>query len=100
VIPRSGTPLLVDAIAVVRGTKHPREAELYYEYVTSRHEQLEAARQFLRIPARNDIPQDSLPEWIRTAMKQIKPMPVDNTLLAEHLNEWMRYWDSHIRKRN
>jgi iron(III) transport system substrate-binding protein len=100
VIPRSGTPLLVDAIAIVRGTRHPREAELYYEFVTSKHEQLEAARQFLRIPARNDIPQDSLPAWIRTAMLQIKPMPVDNTLLAEHLNEWMRYWDSHIRKRN
>ncbi|HWG32872.1 MAG TPA: extracellular solute-binding protein [Gemmatimonadaceae bacterium] len=99
VIPRSGTPLLVDAIAIVRGTKHPREAKLYYEFVTSQHAQLEAARQFLRIPARTDIPTDSLPAWIQTAMKQIKPMPVDGALLAQHLNEWMRYWDAHIRKR-
>jgi iron(III) transport system substrate-binding protein len=97
VIPKSGTPLLVDAIAIVRGTKHLREAELYYEFVTSEHAQLEASRQFLRIPARTDIPQDSLPVWIQTAMKQIKPMPVDQNLLAQHLNEWMRYWDSHIR---
>ncbi len=100
VIPRSGTPLLVDAIAIVRGTQHPREARLYYEFVTSQREQLEAARRFLRIPARTDIPADSLPPWIRTAMQQIKPMPVDNALLAQHLNEWMRYWDAHIRKRN
>jgi iron(III) transport system substrate-binding protein len=99
IIPRSGTPLLVDAIAVVRGTQHPREAKLYYEFVTSQHEQLEAARLFLRIPARTDIPADSLPAWIRTAKEQIKPMPVDHALLAQHLNEWMRYWDAHIRKR-
>jgi iron(III) transport system substrate-binding protein len=100
VIPRSGTPLLVDAIAVVRGTKHPREAKLYYEFVTSEHAQLEASRRFLRIPARTDIPPDSLPAWIQTAMRQIKPMPVDNALLAQHLNEWMRYWDAHIRGRS
>jgi iron(III) transport system substrate-binding protein len=99
VIPRSGTPLLVDAIAIVRGTRHPKEAKLYYEFVTSRRAQLQAARQFLRIPARTDIPQDSLPDWIQTAMKQIKPMPVDQELLASHLNEWMRYWDSHIRNK-
>ncbi len=99
VIPRSGTPLLVDAIAVVRGTKHPQEARLYYEFVTSKHSQLEASRQFLRIPARTDIPRDSLPAWIQAAMQQIKPMPVDNALLAQHLNEWMRYWDAHIRNR-
>lgn len=100
IIPRSGTPLLVDAIAVVRGTQHPREAKLYYEFVTSEHAELEASRRFLRIPARTDIPKDSLPAWIQTAMKQIKPMPVDDTVLAQHLNEWMRYWDAHIRKRN
>ncbi|MEO7217976.1 MAG: extracellular solute-binding protein [Gemmatimonadaceae bacterium] len=99
VIPRSGTPLLVDAIAIVRGTKHPKEAKLYYEFVTSKHAELQASRQFLRIPARTDIPQDSLPGWIQTAMKEIKPMPVDQNLLAAHLNEWMRYWDSHIRNK-
>jgi iron(III) transport system substrate-binding protein len=100
VIPRSGTPLLVDAIAVVRGTKHPREARLYYEFVTSQAGELAAARKFMRIPARTDIPKDSLPDWIQTAMAQIKPMPVDRALLAQHLNEWMRYWDAHVRKRN
>ena len=100
VIPRSGTPLLVDAIAIVHGTHHPREAKLYYEFVTSQPAELAAARKFLRIPARTDIPADSLPEWIRVAMSQIRPMPVDRALLAEHLNEWMRYWDAHVRNRH
>jgi iron(III) transport system substrate-binding protein len=99
IIPSSGTPLLVDAIALVRGSKHPREAKLYYEFVTTRQAQLHTARKFMRIPARGDIPDDSLPEWIRIAKLQIKPMPVDRALLATYLNAWMRYWDAHIRKR-
>jgi len=99
VIPRSGTPLLVDAIAIVHGTKHPRTARLFYEFVTSEASELAAARKFERIPARSDIPADSLPAWIRKANAQIHPMPVDRTLLSEHLNEWMRYWDAHIRHR-
>jgi len=99
IIPASGTPLLVDAIAIVHGTAHPREARLYYEFVTTQASQLATARKFLRIPARQDIPRDSLPAWIRVAESQIRPMPVDRSLLALHLNEWMRYWDAHIRKR-
>lgn len=99
VIPRSGTPLLVDAIAIVHGTSHPREARLYYEFVTSKQAEIASARKFLRIPVRTDLAEDSLPNWIQVARTQIRPMPVDRALLAAHLNEWMRYWDAHIRKR-
>ena len=57
VIPSSGTPVLVDGIAIVKGTKHPKEAKLYYEFVTTPEAMKAAAEQFLRIPARTDIPQ-------------------------------------------
>ena len=97
VIPKSGTPLLVDAIAVVKGTKHPALAHQYYEYVTSRSALVDAARKFYRIPARTDLPLDSLPVWVRDAKTKITPMPMDRAMLAAHLDEWMRYWDSHIR---
>ncbi|MBA2708011.1 MAG: extracellular solute-binding protein [Gemmatimonadaceae bacterium] len=97
IIPSSGTPLLVDGIAIVRGTKRPREARLYYEFVSTPAALKAAAEQFLRIPARTDIPSDSLPEWIRVAMKRIKPMPVDRRLMADSLNVWMKYWDANIR---
>ena len=98
-IPRSGTPLLVDGIAIVRGTRRADAARAYYEFVTARPAMLEAAAKFLRIPARTDLPADSLPEWIRAARREIRPMPLDRRLLAEHLDEWMTYWDSHIRNR-
>ena len=96
-IPTSGTPLLVDAIAVVHGAKHPDVAKQFYEFVTTQPALLQAAARFNRIPARNDIAADSLPEWIRTARMEIKPMPADQKLLADSLDSWMKFWDSRIR---
>jgi iron(III) transport system substrate-binding protein len=97
IIPSSGTPLLVDGIALVRGTKKPEAAKLYYEFVTTPEAMKVAAERYLRIPARTDIPQSDLPQWIQQALREIKPMPVDRQVMAEHLNEWMKYWDSNIR---
>src|SRR5438034_415104 len=99
VIPRSGTPLLGDGIGIVGGTKLPKEAEEYYEYVTTPEAMIAAADSFLRIPARKDIPVSKLPSWIRDAMTKIKPMPVDREVMAAHLDEWMKYWDANIRNR-
>ncbi|HEX5437060.1 MAG TPA: extracellular solute-binding protein [Gemmatimonadaceae bacterium] len=99
-IPTSGTPLLVDAIAIVHGTKHPAIARQFYEFVTTTHALITAADSFARIPARTDIPLDSLPKWVRQAKTDITPMPLDRPLLEQHLDAWMRYWDSNIRNRN
>jgi len=95
--PSSGTPVLVDAIALVHGGKHPAIAKQYYEYVTSLPAYRDAAVQFLRIPARTDVPADSLPDVVRRAKTELKTMPVDAKLLADSLDTWMRYWDSSIR---
>ena len=100
IIPRSGTPMLVDGIAIVKGTKHPREARLYYEYVTTPQAFNDAADKFLRIPARTDLDINKMPQWIREAKSTIKPMPVDRQVMAQHLDEWMKYWDANIRNRS
>lgn len=97
VFPSSGTPLLVDGIAIVEGTEIPDAAQAYYEFVTSTDALIAAAEQFTRIPARTDIPSDSLPDWVRTARSEITPMPLDRAMLTEKLDEWMRYWDANIR---
>jgi iron(III) transport system substrate-binding protein len=99
VIPSSGTPVLVDGIAIVKGTRHPKEARLYYEFVTTPEALKAAAEQFLRIPARTDIPVSTLPSWIQEAKAKIRPMAVDRRVMAEHLDEWMKYWDTNIRNR-
>ena len=97
VFPTSGTPLLVDAIALVRGSKQPAAAKAFYEYVTTPAALQDASVKFLRIPARTDLPSDSLPEVVRRAMTELKPMPLDAKLLADSLDVWMKYWDSNIR---
>ncbi len=95
-VPTSGTPVLVDAIAIVRGAKQRALAARYYEFVTTREALREAARDFYRIPVRTDIAEDSLPPWIREA-RHVKAMPLDRRLLADSLDRWMRKWDAEIR---
>ena len=97
VIPASGTPIIVDAVAIVKGTARSEAARAYYEFVTTREAIIEAAHRFLRIPVRTDIPGDSLPQWIRDANARLRPLDVDRAFLAAHLDEWMRRWDATIR---
>jgi iron(III) transport system substrate-binding protein len=97
VIPASGTPLLVDAIALVKGAKQPAVAREFYEYVTTVKALDDAAVKFLRIPARTDMPVDSLPDIVKRARNEVRPMAGDQRLLRDSLDAWMKYWDANIR---
>jgi iron(III) transport system substrate-binding protein len=97
VIPRSGTPLLVDAVAVVRGAPNAELARQFVEFIGSNAALVPAARDFFRLPARNDVPPDSLPERLRAIRGQIKPEPIDWARLQQQGPAWMRYWDEHVR---
>lgn len=95
VIPKSGTPVLTDAIAIVKGTRNKTAAESFYEFVNSEDSLVFAADKFYRIPSRNDIPRDRLPEWMRNL--NIPKMDMDWDLVEAKSQEWMEYWDSYIR---
>lgn len=97
VIPRSGTPLITDCIAIVRGTKRRLLAEQFYEFVTSREAMIQQARTFFRIPTRTDIPPDSLPAWARSL--HLVPMAVDWQELEDREKEWMKRWDEEVKGR-
>ena len=95
VVPKSGTPLIVDCIAIVKGTPHREEAERFYEFVTSKSALIRQAKEFGRIPARNDIPPADLPEWIQKL--NLKPMDVDWEGLQNNEKDWMKRWDEEVR---
>jgi len=97
VFPKSGTPVIEDAVAVVRGARHRDVARAFVEYVGSLEAQLLAAREAYRLPARLDVPADSLPAWARDVRRSMAVADVDWDLLAERGAEWMRYWDEHVR---
>ncbi len=99
VIPSQGTPVVIDGIALVRGSRNPEMARAFIEYVGSEEGLILAAEDHFRIPARTDLDPESLPDWLREALPRIREMPVDNDLIRERTPEWMRYWDSNIRRR-
>ncbi|MEX1256023.1 MAG: extracellular solute-binding protein [Gemmatimonadota bacterium] len=99
VIPAGGTPVVVDGVAVVAGHENTEMARAFVEYVGSEAALVEAADRFFRIPARSDLDPAAFPEWLRTALPEIRAMEVDTDLVREMTPQWMRYWDSNIRRR-
>lgn len=95
VVPESGTPLITDGIAIVKGAKHPAAAKQFYEFVTSEQSMLQQARQFYRIPTRTDIKASELPSWI--ADLHLKAMTINWDSLAAHEKEWMMLWDERVK---
>ena len=97
VFPKSGTPVIEDAIAVVRNARHRDQAHAFVEYVGSIEAQLLATREAYRLPSRRDIPTDSLPSWAREVRRTMKAADVDWDLLAVRSGDWMRAWDETVR---
>lgn len=94
VVPTSGTPVLTDGIALVRGSVHADAAKMYYEFVTSSAMAAAAAQRFYRVPARNDIDSNALPIWMRVPIPR---MAVDWQDLAAHEQEWMKRWSESVK---
>lgn len=97
VLPQSGTAIIVDAIAVVKGAKQPELARDFIEYVGSIEGQLRAARVLRRNIVRTDLPADSLPDWLIRVTGELKSMPLDWDVIESRGREWIKYWDSHVR---
>ena len=95
--PTSGTPVIEDAIGMVRGAPHRQAATAFIEWVGSRGAELLAARRVYRLPARLDLPLDSLPPWAKDVRARMRAAPVDWDLLAAHEDAWMRVWDETVR---
>lgn len=95
--PESGTPVIADSIGLVAGASNPKVARDYIDFVGSREAQELAARKALRLPARNDLPPEKLPQWAREVMRDLIPAKVDWDLIAENGDDWMRTWNRQIR---
>jgi iron(III) transport system substrate-binding protein len=96
VVPRDGTPVLVDGIAIPRGAPNAARARQFYEFVTSAEALAEQAHLFHRLPVRTDLDEADLPEWMR---QDIPAMPVDWDRLREREAIWMRHWSEHVKGR-
>jgi iron(III) transport system substrate-binding protein len=99
VFPKSGSPVIADSVGLIKGARHPEEAKKFLDWVGSREIQVLAAKELFRLPARQDIPADELPDWAREATSKLVEAELDWAFLAAHQNEWMQTWDKTVRGR-
>ncbi|MFQ5527600.1 MAG: extracellular solute-binding protein [Thermoanaerobaculia bacterium] len=97
--PTSGTPVIDDAIGLVAGAPHGEAARAFIDWVGSEEALALAAREVFRLPAREDLPEGTLPEWAERALEEIRPAEIDWELLGERGQEWMRRWDREVRSK-
>jgi len=95
-LPASGTPVVTDGIAIIKGAQHEDEARRFYEFVTTPESLVYAAHKYYRIPARTDLDRSKLPAWMNEPFTR---MPLDWALLRKQGDEWLRYWDTQIKGR-
>ena len=96
-VPASGTPVVTDGIAIIRGAPNEEEARRFYEFVTTPESLVYAAQRYYRIPVRTDLDRAQLPAWMNEPFTRL---PLDWDLLRKAGGEWLRYWDTEIRERN
>jgi iron(III) transport system substrate-binding protein len=97
VIPGSGTPLIVDGIALIKRARNYGAAVEFYEFVTSVEAVTLQAKEFGRIPARRDIAAGDLPDWV--SQITLTPLDVDWTLLAAQEKAWLKRWEEEVKGR-
>jgi iron(III) transport system substrate-binding protein len=95
-IPASGTPVITDGIAIIRGAPNEPEAQRFYEFVTTPESLVYAAQTFYRIPVRTDLDRTQLPAWMNESFTRL---PLDWDLLRKNGNEWLKHWETQIRGR-
>ncbi len=95
--PASGTPVIDDAVGLVAGARHAKEARELIEWLGSPEAQLAAAESVYRLPARTDLAPERLPEWARDVLKKMVPARMDWDLLEREGQGWMARWDREVR---
>ena len=83
----------------MRGARQPDEARSFIDWVGEEEALLLVLNQSYRLPARQDLPAEKLPEWARDALSGIRPAELDWDLLEQHSTEWMARWDREVRGR-
>ena len=88
------TPVLTDGIALVRNAPHGDWGRKFIEFVTSQEALVHQAEAYAKMPAREDIPRESLPEWMRAV--SIDAMPIDWEEFAAKEGDWCSRWERDV----
>jgi iron(III) transport system substrate-binding protein len=99
VFPSSGTPVIVDAVGLVRGARHAAAAREFIEWLGSAEGERLAAEKAFRLPARRDLAEQDLPQWVRDVDTRLVPAKMNWNLIEREGAGWMARWDREVRGR-
>jgi len=99
VFPKSGTPVIDDAVGLVQRAKHADAARPFIEWLGSPEAELLAAEKAYRLPARTDLPDSQLPDWARDVVQKMVPARLNWDQIEREGAAWMARWDREVRGR-
>ena len=91
---KSGSPVITDGIALVKGCKHPEAGKKFLEFAGSAKIQAQLAQKFNRMPTLPAALPMS-PDWMGEI--DFKVMDVDWGALSKEQSKWMQHWDLEIK---
>lgn len=95
IYPKSGAPILVDAVGVVNNAKNEANAKLFMEFLFDKDNMIALSNEYYQIPTRTDIDKTLMPDWYQAL--ELKTMDIDWQVMAEKEAEWMEYWDTNVK---
>ncbi|MTI70676.1 MAG: extracellular solute-binding protein [Firmicutes bacterium] len=90
---KSGSPVITDAVAVIKGAKHMNAAKAFVDFVGSPEIQAELANKFNRLPTHPKAIENGK-AWMKEA--EYKVMDVDWSVVSKKESEWIQKWASEI----
>jgi len=94
IIPKSGTPVIVDGLGIVKGAPNEEGAKKFAEFIYDKDVRTKLAQEFYQIPVTEINDQ---PDWLKGLT--ITPMDVDWSIAAQHEQEWIQYWSNNIKNK-
>lgn len=94
---KSGSPVITDAIALIKNAKHPNAAKAFIDFAGNAKMQAMFANKFNRMPTHPEAIEAS-PKWMANTKFEI--MDVDWAALSTKQSEWMQKWDTEVKDTN